>query len=433
MFEKRLTRILPACAACLVIALLVSAARGAAEEASGVDLSTRKDALRAVDLGLQWLRTRQSADGSWSLKQYPAITALATRALLQDPARDKSGAMDPIASHGLDYIFSCAREDGGIYCEVPKERGGSLQNYNTAASLQTLGAARQTQYAPLIAAARRFLVSLQHLDKDAFYGGWGYDRDRDNPHADMTNTGFAIEALRATSAAASSSKADGSAPKTAQGPAPSPSAAPAARTAGVDSADPDWAAAAAFLSHCQNLASAVEKDRPVSRRPQDAGGFFYHPKGSMAGGGPDELGRQTWYSYGNATALGLACLLECSISRRDPRVTGAVEWLRSNFNLEEHPGGMGKQGLYIYYHSLATALSLYGEEPLKRTDGKPPIAWRRDLMIKLISLQRTDEKTGYAYWVNDEGRWMENDPVLVTAYCTLALETLLNEPLSGRP
>ena len=147
----------------------------------------------------------------------------------------------------------------------------------------------------------------------------------------------------------------------------------------------------------------------------------------MAGGELDEDGRQIWHSYGNATALGLECLLEAHVDRKDPRVAATVNWLRSNYSLDEHPGGMGKQGLYFYYHTLARALSMYGEEPLKRAD-QPAADWRRELIAKLVSLQRTDPQTGRKYWVNDEGRWMENDPVLVTAYSVLALETLVRGP-----
>jgi len=74
---------------------------------------------------------------------------------------------------------------------------------------------------------------------------------------------------------------------------------------------------------------------------------------------------------------------------------------------------------------------MYGEEPLKRGD-KPPADWRRELIAKLVALQRTDPQTGLKYWVNDEGRWMENDPVLVTAYSVLALETLVTEPAANK-
>ena len=104
----------------------------------------------------------------------------------------------------------------------------------------------------------------------------------------------------------------------------------------------------------------------------------------------------------------------------------AVYWLRANYTLDEQAGGLGKRGLYFYYYSLADALSLYGEEPLLRP-GKRAADWRRELMIKLISLQRADEK-GLGYWVNDQGDDAEKDPVLATAYCVLALETLADEP-----
>ena len=50
----------------------------------------------------------------------------------------------------------------------------------------------------------------------------------------------------------------------------------------------------------------------------------------MAGGELDEDGRQVWHSYGNATALGLECLLEAHVDRKDPRVAATVNWLRSN-------------------------------------------------------------------------------------------------------
>jgi hypothetical protein len=43
---------------------------------------------------------------------------------------------------------------------------------------------------------------------------------------------------------------------------------------------------------------------------------------------------------------------------------------------------------------------------------------------KLISLQKTDPKTHLKYWINETGRYWENDPVLVTSYTILALEQI---------
>ena len=45
------------------------------------------------------------------------------------------------------------------------------------------------------------------------------------------------------------------------------------------------------------------------------------------------------------------------------------------------------------------------------------LAWREELVRKIISLQRPDGS-----WINDNNRWWENDPVLVTSYSLLALE-----------
>ncbi len=45
--------------------------------------------------------------------------------------------------------------------------------------------------------------------------------------------------------------------------------------------------------------------------------------------------------------------------------------------------------------------------------------WRYELLNKLVSLQKAD-----GFWINDNNRWWENDPVLVTSYSLLALEIL---------
>ena len=44
------------------------------------------------------------------------------------------------------------------------------------------------------------------------------------------------------------------------------------------------------------------------------------------------------------------------------------------------------------------------------------IDWKRELAAKLISLQREDGS-----WVNENNRFWENDPALVTSFAILAL------------
>ena len=48
--------------------------------------------------------------------------------------------------------------------------------------------------------------------------------------------------------------------------------------------------------------------------------------------------------------------------------------------------------------------------------------WYRALAEQLI-----DEQTPDGFWVNENSRWMEQDPVLVTAYAVIALATAYPE------
>jgi len=105
------------------------------------------------------------------------------------------------------------------------------------------------------------------------------------------------------------------------------------------------------------------------------------------------------------------------IDRSDPRVKAVYDWLLKNFTLDENPG-MGAQGLYYSYHTMAKALSAYGVDKLS-IEGGSEIDWRRALALRLFDLQKPDGS-----WVNENGRWWEKDPVLVTSYACLTLEII---------
>jgi squalene-hopene/tetraprenyl-beta-curcumene cyclase len=47
------------------------------------------------------------------------------------------------------------------------------------------------------------------------------------------------------------------------------------------------------------------------------------------------------------------------------------------------------------------------------------VDWRKDVAMKLINLQKADGS-----WANDNGRWLEHDPALVTSYSLMSLEML---------
>ena len=66
------------------------------------------------------------------------------------------------------------------------------------------------------------------------------------------------------------------------------------------------------------------------------------------------------------TYAGLKSFLYAGVSKDDPRVKGAVDWIRRHYTLEENPG-MGKAGLYYYYHTFAKAMDALGQPAVRRT------------------------------------------------------------------
>jgi squalene-hopene/tetraprenyl-beta-curcumene cyclase len=117
------------------------------------------------------------------------------------------------------------------------------------------------------------------------------------------------------------------------------------------------------------------------------------------------------------TYAGLLSFIYAKLSPADPRVIAVKEWLGKNYTLEENPG-MGDEGVYYYYQTMSKALSAANIDTLP-LDGGKEADWRSDLGGKLLSKQREDGS-----WVNNNGRWMESNPVLVTAYTVLALEQI---------
>jgi squalene-hopene/tetraprenyl-beta-curcumene cyclase len=73
------------------------------------------------------------------------------------------------------------------------------------------------------------------------------------------------------------------------------------------------------------------------------------------------------------------------------------------------------RGLYYYYHTFAKALDAMGVSEVTTPDGKKH-DWRADL---LAALKKRQKENGS--WVNDNDRWMEGEPNLVTGYALMAL------------
>lgn len=318
---------------------------------------------------------QQSSNGFWSSPDYPAITALALTGLKAKPGAPES---QPAAvKRGFDFLLGCVKPDGGIY---QKE----LPGYNTSISLTALVLADRREWRPVIENARKFVVSLQTGS-----GGIGYGKTEQAP--DLSNTSWAIEAL-----ALSRSWLGGEIPP--------------------GTADLNWKAAVEFIQSCQNLPSQNRAPR-TSDDPRNQGGFIYAPGASKAGETQLASGRVALRSYGSMSYAGLMSYIYAQVKGDDPRVKAVMEWLADNYSVDENPG-MGQEGLYYYYHTMTKALTVSGAGTLATRNGQN-INWREQLTLKLINLQHTDGS-----WANENGRWFEKDPVLVSAYCVLALKMI---------
>ena len=357
----------------------------------------------AQQRGLTWLLHQQEADGSW--RHHPAITALALTAVYR-AGRPLTAAEQAAAAKGLQFVLSNVRTNGAIYAGDDKDK---YPNYSTAICAMALLASGQPEYTATIRNGRKFLLNSQfdertgYATNDASYGGIGYGK-RERP--DMSNMQWSLEALRLTESLDKPASEDGS-----FRPRPAASL--------------HWEKAIQFLQRCQNLPE--QNDQPWAKvaSAEDCGGFIYMPgdpaKGlpalSFANEGQPIDEKTPLRSYASMTYAGLKSYLYADLKKDDPRVLAALHWLQKNYSLEENPG-LGKQGLFYYYHTAAKALTVFGGDTFTDAAGKIH-DWRYELLNKLVSLQKAD-----GFWINDNNRWWENDPVLVTSYSLLALEIL---------
>ncbi len=366
--------------------ILGTAVSGAAEKNPNRYESLKQEMRQAIARGNTWLKSQQKPDGIWDDDGIPAFTALALTAATRDPNLDRKAAFPEHIEKGFTWLLAQQKEDGGIY-----NRGLSV--YNTATAVTALVAAGREAYEPAIVKARKHLIDNQwdigqkKETDNPNDGGVGYGSSKE--HTDMSNTYLAIEALALSKKVIEDGKHG-------------------------DQPDLDWDAAVTFLSRCQNLEET--NDQPwASNDPKNKGGFIYDSLESKAGEDKLANGRTALRSYGSMSYAGLLSFIYAKVSANDPRVVAVKEWLGKNYTVTENPS-MGAQGLYYYYQTMAKALTAANIDTLKLEDGKEA-DWRKDLGEKLLSTQRENGS-----WVNDNGRWMESNPVLVTAYTVLSLE-----------
>ncbi|TWU03155.1 prenyltransferase/squalene oxidase repeat-containing protein [Neorhodopirellula pilleata] len=337
---------------------------------------TQKLRQEVVDRGLAFLaKEGQSDAGTFSDQVGPGVTALAITSAL----RNGQTIDDPMVAQGLKALESFVKPDGGIY------GNGRLKNYETCVAMVCFAEAnKKGQYNDILKRAKEFVTGMQYGEgprdpSDPWYGGVGYGGAG---RPDLSNTGYLIEALRAVEA-------------------------------GPD--DPAIQRALAFVSRCQNLNSRYN-DTPFADKVDD-GGFYYEiPTTKIDPSTSDE--RYTpnggLRSYGSMGYTGLKSMIFAGLTKEDPRVKAALQWIKDHYSVEKNPG-MGSAGLYYYYHTFAAGLNATGTETLTDSEGVEH-DWKSDLVVELAERQNEDGS-----WSNDNQRWFENDKNLATSFALMAL------------
>src|SRR5205814_1293296 len=278
-----------------------------------------------VDRAIAYLRASQAGDGSWSRDKSPGVTGVVLTGLL---STGRLSPDDPSAVRALQYIESLVNPKAGHIAGKDPKVG--LQNYVTSVNLMALSAAnRADRYKKVIGDAAEFLKHLQWDEEegktpnDDFYGGAGYDSQS---RPDLSNTQFFLDALK---------------------------------SAGVPADDPALKKALVFVSRCQNL-KGEHNDQPWAGRIND-GSFVY----SAAAGGQTkaEVLDGGLVGYGSMTYAGIKRMIYCGVSRDDPRVKRAYEWITKHYTVDVNPGmpkDRSQWGLFYYYHTMAKCLATLG-------------------------------------------------------------------------
>ena len=341
-----------------------------------------------VQKGAEFLRKSQAADGSFSASPRTGIgpTGVVVSGLLEAGISPE----DRMVSNGLEFMKKAVQSDGGIYSV-----GGMFGNYESCIAISCFAKAnkliKETKnldegpYDELLAKAEKYIRGCQYTEENGhspdstYYGGSGYGKaDERSPRPDLSNTHFYIETLK---------------------------------NLDVPNDDPAIQKALVFVSRCQNLESQYNTLDFATKNSD--GGFIYHPNdGGDSPAGETENGGLR--SYGSMTYAGLKSMIYAGLDKNDIRIKAASDWIKKHYNLDANPG-LGEAGLYYYYQLFSKTLETLKTEQIQSEDGKEHV-WRSEL---ITALKKRQQENGS--WVNENSRWMENDPNLVTGYALLVL------------
>ena len=331
----------------------------------------------------KFLQGTQDAKGGWSTDKTPGVTGVALTGLLK---AGQDTPQDPVAQKALKYIESLVNHEKKHIAGKGNARI-QLHNYVTSINVMALVEANQgNKYQTIIGDAVAYLKKLQWDEdegknvKDDFYGGAGYD-SKSRP--DLSNTQMFVDALKA---------------------------------AGIGPDDPTMKKALLFVSRCQNIKGETN-DRPWAKLIDDGSFIYTAATGGVTKVIDQPLADGALPGYGSMTYAGIKSMIYCGVSKDDPRVKKAYEWIQQNYTVDKNPGmpeARSQWGLYYYYNTMAKSLDALGVDYVTDAKGVKH-DWRKDITEALVQRQRADGS------FHNVPNWMEADENLVTGYALMAL------------
>ena len=362
------------------VVLSVSMSWGQSAQPIAGDKILSQTSRRMTARATQYLLAAQEAEGGWASDTGPGISGLVLKALVQDPSIP---ADHPAIQRGLEFVLGFQHDDGGLY-----SGDGLLKNYESCVALALLAKLDDVKYAEPIKRLQAFIKEGQWDENEdisqsnVFYGGAGYGRHK---RPDLSNTQMMLEALR---------------------------------DSGLSKDDPAFKKAMVFIQRCQMVDEI--NDQPYANGTTQNGFIYATANGGESKAGEIEVdGRKELRCFGSMTYAGLKSMLYAGLSKDDPRVKAALEWIGRHWTLDANPNmprQQAKQGLFYYYHVFGRTLEAWDEDVITDAQGARH-DWRAELVDALRKRQRADGS-----WVNEADRYYEGKPALTTAYSMLALQ-----------
>ncbi|MGO9114938.1 MAG: prenyltransferase/squalene oxidase repeat-containing protein [Thermoguttaceae bacterium] len=151
-------------------------------------------AQRAIDLGLQWLASRQNGDGSFGLgthRSNAAICGLCGMAFMSGGSSPGRGLYGHQVDLAVDYLLACAQPSGFIVEPTPTTLGPMYSHgFATLFLAECFGMSKKTDLRDKLGLAVQLIVNSQNRE-----GGWRYLPKKAD--ADISVTVCQVMALRA--------------------------------------------------------------------------------------------------------------------------------------------------------------------------------------------------------------------------------------------